>query len=367
MVKVPAGGVAYLAGAAKALRQGQRHSVTVSAGDMIGATPLVSALFLDEPAIAAMNLVGVEYNAVGNHEFDKGSAELLRMQSGGCAKHTTRTPCKVEPFAGASFKYLAANVVRPDGSTLFPGTAIKDFGAVQIGFIGMTLKETATLVTPAGVAGLTFADEAATANAAVPALKAAGADAIVLLIHQGARTKGGYNDKSCPALDGDILPILDRLDPAIGVVVSGHTHDAYICERARPGGGAPILLTSAGRYGTMITDMRLTIDPARGLVARRADNVIVQGEGYGAVALSTAVPPSPPTPRPRRWSTATSPPRGPRRRASSAGCRASRARKEDDDRESSAGNFVADAQLAAARGAGAQIAFINSAAGCAPT
>ena len=255
VVKVPAGGVAYLAGAAKALRQGQRHSVTVSAGDMIGATPLVSALFLDEPAIAAMNLVGVDFNAVGNHEFDKGSAELLRMQSGGCAKHTTRTPCKVEPFAGAAFKYLAANVVRADGSTLFPGTAIKDFGAVQVGFIGMTLKETATLVTPAGVAGLTFADEAATANAAVPALKAAGADAIVLLIHQGARTKGGYNDKSCPALDGDILPILDRLDPAIGVVVSGHTHAAYICERARPGGGAPILLTSAGRYGTMITDL----------------------------------------------------------------------------------------------------------------
>ena len=143
------------------------------------------------------------------------------------------TPCAVEPFDGADFKFLAANVLRGDGTTLFPGTAIKDFGPVQVGFIGMTLKETATLVTPAGVAGLTFADEAATANAAIPALKAAGADAIVLLIHQGGRTSGGYNDKSCPNLDGDIMPILAKLDPAIDAVISGHTHTAYICELPR--------------------------------------------------------------------------------------------------------------------------------------
>ena len=360
VAKVPAGGVAYLAGAAKSLRQGQKRSVTVSAGDMTGASPLVSALFLDEPSVSAMNLVGVEYNAVGNHEFDKGSAELLRMQSGGCAKHTPRAPCRVEPFAGARFRYLAANVVRQDGSTLFPGTGIKDFGDVQIGFIGMTLKETATLVTPAGVAGLTFADEAATANAAVPALNAAGADAIVLLIHQGARTSGGYNDKSCPGLDGDILPILDRLDPAIDVVVSGHTHAAYICERERAVGGTPILLTSAGRYGTLITDLRLTVDPARGLVARRAGNVIVQGEGFGDVALSDAAP---------RFAADGATKALVDRYVAAAKPEAARIvgrlsgtadRKTDDDRESSAGNLIADAQLDAGRAAGAQIAFINS-------
>ena len=153
-VRVPAGGVAYLAGAAKQLRTGQRYSVTVSAGDMIGGSPFVSALYLDEPTIAAMDLVGIDYNAVGNHEFDKGSAELLRMQAGGCEKHTTKTPCAIEPFAGAKFKFLAANVMRSDGTTLFPGVGIKDFGPVQVGFIGMTLRETATLVTPSGVAGL---------------------------------------------------------------------------------------------------------------------------------------------------------------------------------------------------------------------
>ena len=360
VAKVPAGGVAYLAGAANRLRQGQKRSVTVSAGDMTGASPLVSALFLDEPSVTAMNLVGIEYNAVGNHEFDKGSAELLRMQSGGCAKHTPRDPCRVEPFAGARFRYLAANVIKQDGATLFPGTGIKDFGDVQIGFIGMTLKETATLVTPAGVAGLTFADEAATANAAVPTLKAAGADAIVLLIHQGGRTKGGYNDKNCPGLEGDILPIIDRLDPAIGVVLSGHTHAAYICERARAGGGAPILLTSAGRYGTLITDLRLVVDPVRGLVARKADNVIVQGEGFGTVAMSNAAPRFDADPATKRLVD---------RYAAAAKPEAARVvgrlsalvtRTLDADRESSAGNLIADAQLAAGRGAGAQIAFINS-------
>ena len=117
-VKVPAGGVAYLASAAKALRAGKPYSVTVSAGDMIGAAPLVSSLFLDEPTIGAMDLVGVEFNAVGNHEFDKGSAELLRMQNGGCEKHTSRTPCALEPFKGAGFKFLAANVLTAGGGTL---------------------------------------------------------------------------------------------------------------------------------------------------------------------------------------------------------------------------------------------------------
>ena len=313
---------------------------------MIGAAPLISSLYLDEPTVAAMNLVGVEYNAVGNHEFDKGSAELVRMQAGGCEKHTQRTPCAIEPFGGATFKFLAANVVRADGSTLFPATAIKDFGPVQVGFIGMTLKETATLVTPAGVAGLRFADEAATANALVPALKAAGADAIVLLIHQGGRSNGGYNDKSCPNFDGDIVPILDKLDPAIDVVVSGHTHAAYICERPRVG-GKPLLLTSAGRYGTLISDIRLMVDPAGGVTAHRADNMIVRTDGpadpeVGAIVAKYAAAAKTQTERVvGRLSAPLN-------------------REPTPSREISGGGFIADAQLAATRDRGAQIAFSNS-------
>ena len=362
-VKVPAGGAAYLASALKTLRSGQPYSITVSAGDLIGASPLVSSLFLDEPTIAAMDLAGLELNAVGNHEFDKGSDELLRMQNGGCAKHGNRQPCAVEPFAGAKFRFLAANVLTSDGKTLLPGTWVKDFGPVQVGFIGMTLKDTPTVTTPAGVAGLTFADEAATANSAIPALRLAGADAIVVLIHQGGRTSGGYNDKNCPNLDGDIMPILERLDPAVDLVVSGHTHVAYVCERTRPG-GKPLLLTSAASYGRLVTDIRLTIDPAHGVVARRADNVIVQNEPFagpaGLVGLQPAFPIHGRDPAVaalvERYVKAAAP-----IAARPVGkLSAPLIRAPNPSREFSAGTFVADAHLAATRSLGAEIAFTNS-------
>ncbi len=362
-IKVPAGGVAYLAGAAKTLRAGRAHSVTVSAGDVIGAAPLASSLYLDEPSIAAMDLVGVEYNSVGNHEFDKGSAELLRMQNGGCAKYTNRKPCAVDPFTGAKFRFLAANVLTREGGTLFPGTAIKDFGDVQIGFIGMTLKDTGTIVSPAGVAGLTFADEAATVNALVPALKLAGADAIVILLHQGGSTSGGYNDKSCPNLSGDIMPILARLDPAIDLVISGHTHRAYICELPRAG-AKPLLLTSAGSYGTLITYIRLKIAPQGGVLAHKADNIIVQGEGFTGAAgpvpvqpIFTVFPKDPPTAAlVSRYVAAAAPIAG-----RVVGKLSAPLTKDTTQAgELIAGDFIADAQLAATKHFGAQIAFTNS-------
>src|SRR5690242_10138492 len=209
------GGAAIMGAELKKMRSRHRYSITVAAGDLIGASPLTSAYFLDEPTVDAMNMMGLEIASVGNHEFDKGSAELLRMQNGGCTKYTARIPCRLEPFKGARFQYLAANVLKADGSTIFPATAIRQVGPVKIGFIGMTLKQTGILVTPAGVAGLRFADEAKTANALVPQLKAAGADAIVLLIHQGGKTPETYKVQDCDGLSGDILPIVDRLDPAI--------------------------------------------------------------------------------------------------------------------------------------------------------
>jgi 5'-nucleotidase len=295
-VRVPVGGAAYIAGALNLLRQGHPFTITVAAGDLIGATPLMSSYFLDEPTVMAANMFGLELNSVGNHEFDRGSAELLRMQNGGCAKHTMREPCAVDKqFAGARFQYLAANVLKADGTTLFPGTAIKEFGPIRIGFIGMTLRETGILVTPSGVAGLTFADEAATANALVPQLKAQGADAVVLLIHQGGFTEGNWADPSCPGLRGDILPILEKLDPAIQLVVSGHTHWAYRCEVPMPGGQGTRLLTSAGRYGAMLTDIRLTFDPAsKAIIAKQASLTPVQGEAFtnsfGLTPLSDVSP-----------------------------------------------------------------------------
>ena len=287
---VPAGGAAYLVSALKQART--PNSVTVAAGDLIGATPISSALFLDEPTIKALSMAGLQFASVGNHEFDKGAAELKRMQDGGCEKYTRRQPCALEPFSGAGFRYLAANVQRGDGSTLFPGTAIKQLGGVKIGFIGMTLKETATLVSPSGVAGLKFTDEADTANALVPSLKAAGASTIVLLIHQGASITGRYDDPACPGLAGDILPILARLDPAIQLVVSGHTHNAYICRVPMTGGGTR-LLTSAGKYGAMVTDIRLTFDRQGGtLTGEKGEFIIVQGEPIQTPKLTAPLIPA---------------------------------------------------------------------------
>lgn len=270
------GGVARLAAALEQARSGHGNTITVAAGDLVGASPLESAYFLDEPTVDAMTMLGLSVASVGNHEFDKGSAELLRMQNGGCQNYTTRKACRLEPFRGAGFEYLAANVVEDDGTTLFPATAIRQVGPIRIGFIGETLKNTGTVVTPAGVAGLHFTDEAATANALVPVLKAEGADAIVLLLHQGGKLPGTYHLGDCDGLSGDVLPILARLDPAITTVISGHTHNAYAC--SIDSGGASRLLTSAGKYGYLFTDVELRFDPStHRLLSESASNVPVTG------------------------------------------------------------------------------------------
>ena len=289
---VPTGGAANLATALKESRT--PNSITVAAGDLISAGPLVSSLFYDEPTIKTLSDSGLALASVGNHEFDRGPAELKRMQSGGCREQKpgdTRQSCKLEPFAGARFQYLAANVVGANGQTLFPATAIRDIGGVRIGFIGMTLKETGTLVSPDGARGLTFTDEAATANALVPYLRGAGAKTIVLLIHQGGSIKGKYDDQSCPGLTGDILPIVDKLDPAIRLVVSGHTHNAYICHLPTADGGER-LLTSSGKYGALVTDIRLTFGPDGRLSGERAEFVPVQGEAIDNAKLKVPLNPA---------------------------------------------------------------------------
>ena len=342
------GGAASVGAALAKMRANRPNTVTVAAGDLIGASPLTSAYFLDEPTIDTMNLIGLDVASVGNHEFDKGSAELLRMQKGGCAKFTTRVPCRLEPFKGARFEYLAANVLKADGTTLFPPTAIRQVGPVRIGFIGMTLRDTGTLVTPAGVAGLHFADEAATANALVPQLRAAGADMIVLLIHQGGKVSDTYHLVDCDGLSGEILPILDKLDPAIATVVSGHTHNAYACEIDR--GGARRLLTSAGKYGYFITDIRLTFDPAsRRLIGERAANVPMVGDGSADPRIAALV---------ERYAKAAAP-----AAARIVGYLSGPAPKAETDDESVAADLIADAQLAATKApskGGAQISFINA-------
>ncbi len=350
-VKVTTGGAAHLAAALQQARAGQAHTVTVSAGDTIGATPLTSALFLDEPTITAMNMLGLEFNAVGNHEFDKGVLELKRMQSGGCVQHTARMPCAVEKFEGGTFRYLAANVVQPDGTTILPATGIKDFGPVQVGFIGMTLKETKNLVTPAGVAGLSFADEAATANALVPQLKAQGADAIVLLIHQGGKLLTFNRGNGCEGFYGEIKDIVAKLDPAITTVVSGHTHWAYVCNDRYGSAPIPRLVTSAGKNGYFYTDIRISFDPRTGAFNdQRAENLVVgNGERGSDAAVKAHVD---------KYVAAAAPLAN-----RVVGRLTATATRNVYDGESAAANLIADSMLAATRAAdkgGAQLALVNA-------
>src|SRR5690606_33508635 len=221
--------------------------------------------------------LGLELAAVGNHEFDRGVEELRRIQAGGCDQHTVREPCALDTFEGARFNYLAGNTVSDaDGQTVFSGSAIRTFGTVEIGFIGLTLKDTDKLVSPAATDGYSFLDEASRANEIARQLPAEGADLLVLLLQEGANVDPSHNLSCCPGLGGAVVPILERLDPAIRLVVSGHTHQAYACEVPVPGGPARTL-TSAGRYGAFATDIRLAVDPATGeLLSIDADNVPVR-------------------------------------------------------------------------------------------
>lgn len=373
-LQIPAGGSAYLASAIDSVRAQYPNHLTVSAGDMIGATQLASSLFLDEPAIGVMNRVGVDFNAVGNHEFDRGRDELKRKQDGGCQQHTALKPCRMERFTGAKFRFLAGNSVEANGKTLFPATAIRSFGSgrarVKVGLIGLTLKETADLASREGLKGVHFTDEADTVNALIPQLKAHGAAAIVLLIHQGGYTKadaGTSPDPStCPNLTGGIRPILDRLDPAVDVVVSGHTHWSYVCDYGAYNPSRPFLLTSAGVLGQLVTDITLEIDPkTRRVVTKRARNVIVQSEGY-ATRIGRIEPRDQFTRFTPRADIAAYVGRyvdaSKAEIQRPAGTLAGEVKRPGGDSSSGGGtlgNLIADAQLAATRGAGAQIAFMN--------
>ncbi|MGB7407119.1 MAG: bifunctional metallophosphatase/5'-nucleotidase [Pontixanthobacter sp.] len=368
--QVYAAGAAYVASAVNEFRQGGDHSLVIAAGDLIGGSPLASSIFLDEPAIGVMNRLGLDFNAVGNHEFDRGWRELRRIQDGGCAKFTLREPCLVEnPYPGADFKFLAANVIMPDGGTLFPAYGIRTFGEgasqVKVGVIGLTLKETPNLVTPSGVEGLTFTDEAATINTLVPELEAQGTDAIIVSIHQGLTTEVGYNDKSCGGVAGPLIDILKQVDPRVDLVISGHTHRAYICDFSAIDPARDFLITSAGYGNSMLTDITLTLDPTGdAVIARSADNIVIQSIGTDRdgnpaapnAAYQQFAPDADVAAYVERYVAAS-------REASQRPVGRIPGEAKDpgpSTEETALGNLIADAQLYATRDAGAQIAFMNN-------
>ena len=347
---VPAGGSEYLSAMLKQLRAGHKFSLTVAAGDLIGGSPAFSGLFHDEPSVESLNAMGLDVSSVGNHEFDEGVTELLRMQNGGC--HPV-DGCYFpgSPYAGANFAWLAANVVNEStGQTALPPYWIKKFNNVKVGFIGMTLEATDTIVAAAGIQGWDFRDEAETANALVPILEAQGVEAIVVLLHEGgSQTPPPGDVDACVGISGPIVAINDALDPAIDAVITGHTHLPYNCVLNGR------MVTSAYSYGRVVTEMNLVLDKRTHDVRRdlsTAKNHIVSQLALSPDPALTAII--------AKWQplyeAAGNTPVG---TITADINRGGTPPGTDRGVESPAGNLVADAQLWATSSAGAQVAFMN--------
>jgi len=341
-ITVPAGGAEHMATLVKQLTDGRKNTIFVAAGDLIGASPFLSAMFHDEPTIEALSIMGLALASVCNHEFDEGKDELKRMQNGGC--HPTDKCQGPHPFMGAGFQYLAASTLETEtGKTIFPPYAIREFDGVPVAFIGLTLKGTAGIISPVSAAGLEFRDEAETVNALIQELKTRGVEAIVVLIHEGGYPTGYYNE--CPAIAGAIVDIVKKFDRAVDLVISGHTHQPYVCQIDVR------LVTSADKYGTLVTTIDVKLDPTtRDVVSAKADNVIVRSATLAKDAEQTALIAA--------YDKLAAPIAN--RRAGTVTATLSRA--PNDAGESVLGDIVADAQLAATQSeanGGAVIAFTN--------
>ncbi len=265
--KVPAGGLDVMATYINTLRQEEPNTAFVCAGDLIGASPLISALFHDEPTIEAMNKLQLDVLAVGNHEFDDGVEEITRLANGGCHKELG---CQgKESFEGANFPFLAANVIVEESqTTLFPASLIKEYEGVKVGFIGLTLEGTDKAVSPEAIKGITFLDEAETINKEVKLLQQQGVETIIVVMHEGGWQGQRDDFNGCESLDGPIVEINKNVDPAVDVIITGHTHQYYNCLIDNR------IVTSAKDYGRMITSIDLSIDPTTGdVVSKQATNI----------------------------------------------------------------------------------------------
>ncbi len=346
----PVGGAEYLASTLKQLRSKTRYSQTVAAGDLIGGSPFLSGLFHDEPAVESLNAMGIDVASVGNHEFDEGVTELLRMQRGGChPEDGCYAPWGEDGYPGADFSWLAANVVRSStGRSILPGTAVRSVHGVKIGYIGMTLEATPTLVAQSGIRGIQFRDEVQTANRAARELRRRGVQTIIVLLHEGGFQSGTY--QQCAGISGPIVDIAKALDPEIDLVVTGHTHQPYVCNIPDPN-GRPRMVTSASSLGRVVTETTLTISTRTGEVKRSlttSTNHLVTRTNPDPVQTEII----------NRWSAASAPVANKVVGSITADIIAAPNR----DTEGPLANLIADAQLAATAApgeGGAQIAFMN--------
>jgi 5'-nucleotidase len=338
---VKAGGAAYLAAKVKAAKKANPASVVVSAGDLWGASPMISGYYHDQSTVEAMNKI-LDVGVVGNHEFDEGTAELRRMVSGGC--HPIDGCAGETSYSGTNFDLLAANVIeRSTGRPMLPAYTIKDVGGAKIGFIGVVTTDTTHLVGADGIADVTFTDEAATVNALAPQVRAAGADAIVVLIHEGAaQSSGGIND--CHGIAGPAVTFTEKVAGNVDAVLSAHTHKAYNClvKGKR--------LTSAASYGRVLTTLKLTVDTTHHKVTKlSASNSVVDHKRTPVASVAKIV---------AHYHGLIAPIAN----KNVGTLKKTASRTPSRTGESKLGDLVADAQLTATKSAahgGAQLAIVN--------
>jgi 5'-nucleotidase len=280
-----AGGIEYLATHLARLKATNPNTVVVSAGDNIGATPLLSSLFHDEPTIEALSAAGLQVSALGNHDLDEGWWELYRIQKGGC--HPGDGCQDGTPFAGAAFSYLAANVTldpakadpkmlalagiqTPEPRPLLPASAVREVGGVRIGFIGLILQGAPAVILANSIRGLTFSPEADAANEAAEALRAQGVRTIVVVMHEGGQQQGAADINGCVNILPSFADLIARMSDDIDVVVSGHSHMSYNCTIDGK------LVTSAASAGRLVTDIDLRVRRSDGsVVSKTARNIVV--------------------------------------------------------------------------------------------
>lgn len=342
---IQAGGIDTLGAALQAWRKEDPELLVVGAGDLIGASPAISSMWADEPTIGAMNLLGLRATSVGNHEFDQGRIELLRQQKGGCASPRADKACKFDgPYQGAQFQYLAANVI--DMTTrkpVLPAYKIETVHGVKIAFIGTVLRGTAESALASGIAGLDFVDEADAINRQLPELRKQGVGMFVVLIHQGGRTTDKFDQQDCSNLKGPIVDVVKRLDPSIRLVISGHSHQGYLCKVDGR------LVTQSDMGGHVLGRIKLQVDTATNTVrsVSAKQEVMVQGEWPADPVLTAYLQ------KAREQSAAAL------ARPVALIAVPSVKREKDHAHESALGDLVADSMLAAGRPYGAQIALQN--------
>jgi 5'-nucleotidase len=357
-----AGGAEFLSAKLTELRDASTAdaSFTVAAGDLIGGSPFFSGLFHDEPSVETLNEMGLDISGVGNHEFDEGVTELLRMQNGGChpvdgCYFTDYDPNTVgnQEYGGADFQWLAANVIEDvSGDPILPEYEIRNVNGTDIAFIGMTLEGTDELVAASGIAGYSFQDEVDTANALVPTLTGMGVEAIIVLLHEGG-IPNPFAINGCAGISGPIVAINDGLSPEIDAIISGHTHQPYTCSLLDPDDN-PRPVTSAFSFGRVVTEINFTLDSA-GDVDRSTvtmfNHSVVQDDLTADPAITAILD---------KWSPlAEDLGNEPIGSITATITRGGDPTGSDRGVESAAGNLVADAQLDATSGLGAQIAFMN--------